>query len=148
MKPAWWMAIPIFLIGAAVGISVGDHAMHKLATQDIAAFQDLQGRFEQLAALQKEAVHKWQGCSARWNDAASTGTVIFEPEFNPSQAIGPIGVLKSIVIGKQVALEPGVRWVIPFKVEPQVADEIRGAKYGWIDKDGKFQGWFTPRRVE
>ena len=42
-----------------------------------------------------------------------------------------------------------VRWVIPFKVKPLVAnDEIRGARYGWIDKDGKFQGWFTPKKVE
>ena len=149
MKPAWWMAIPIFLIGAAMGVDVSSTQMKKLAARDIAAFQEDQSRFERLAALHKEAVLKWQACSARWNEAAGTGTVIYEPQLD-AQPEGLVGMLARLGGPESNAMvtKRSVRWIIPFKVEPQVADEIRGARYGWIDKDGKFQGWFTPKQVE
>jgi hypothetical protein len=151
MKMSPWVLVFVgFAFGSAAGLTYGDRAQKKMLVSTVAMAEQSAEKFKELGALHKGAVEKWQACSARWNDAASTGTVIYDPRAMEPVGGGIVGIMQQIVNGKLLTRQEkeSVRWIIPFKVEPQVADAIRGARYGWIDKDGKFQGWFTPKKVD
>jgi hypothetical protein len=153
MKMSPWILVAVgFSFGGAAGLTYGEHMQKQMAVSSVTFAEQSTERFKQLGALHKEAVEKWTACSARWNEASGMGTVILDEPTRQTHRIVPViagHIFPSIFRFQEDSVgTSAVRWFIPFKIQPEIYGEPGGARYGWIDKDGKFQGWFTPKKVE
>lgn len=147
---AFWGLIG-FLWGVTLTLTIATHQIKKMTANTDASLQTLQANFEQMKALHQQAAEQWQACEQQRINLFNDSTVILEPLSDDAQS-SAVRVLAGKIWPSVIQGEHGrpssIRWFIQGRVAPMVYDEPRGARYGYIDKDGKFEGWFTPRQVQ
>jgi hypothetical protein len=115
-----------------------DNALLSRNTQTIISASDA------LTACARSRIERNLG-STLLLDLHSTGTIALATPDDPVTSI-PIGPFR---LGLKINRPPGAPlWDVPGRVVPRVLNDSPGAMYGYMDRNGEFQGWKIPEKEE